>query len=106
MKSFKSCSLLFALAALLGLSTTASAGDSPFGYVYTTDTHGKGQWEIEQWVTQRHGQSRGDYDAWLLRTEVEYGITDKLQTSLYANYGHVSALHNQTGGDTGPGAFI
>src|SRR5213078_2972847 len=45
--------------AALASSQPAVAGDSPFGYVYTTDTHPRGQRELEQWVTRRHGQSRG-----------------------------------------------
>ena len=92
--------------AALALSQPAAAGDSPFGYVYTTDTHPKGQREVEQWITRRHGQSRGDYDAWVLRTELEYGVTDNLQTALYANYSHVNALHNRPNDTTGPGAFV
>ena len=33
-------------------------------------------------------------------------MTDRLQTSLYLNYGSVSALHNRPDGTTGPGAFV
>jgi len=97
-----------ALVALIFVSFTpfAVAGDSPFGYVYTTDVHPKGNWEVEQWVTNRHGQSQGTYDAWQYRTELEYGLTDNLQVSLYANYAHVNAYRNRTDGTTGPGAFI
>ncbi len=84
----------------------ASAGESPFGYVYTTDTHPKGAWEFEQWLTNRRGQSRGDYSAWQSRSELEYGLTDALQTALYANYTHVNAFHNRPDGTTGPGAFV
>jgi hypothetical protein len=90
----------------LGISSTAIAGDSPFGYVYTTDTHPKGKWELEQWVTQRDRQSTGDYTTWQYRTEVEYGVTDALQTSLYLNYNSVNAFHNKPDGTTGPGAFV
>jgi hypothetical protein len=84
----------------------ALAGDSPFGYVYTTDTHRKGERELEQWITYRRAQSQGDFDLWQGRTEIEYGITDRLQTALYLNYGSVSALHNRPDGTTGPGAFV
>ncbi len=82
------------------------AGESPFGYVYTTDTHPKGKREVEQWITQRHGQSQGEFDLWQGRTEIEYGVTDRLQTALYLNYGGVNALHNRPDGTTGPGAFV
>jgi len=94
------------LAALLCGSGAAIGGESPFGYVYTTDTHPRGTWEIEQWLTHRHRQSQGDYNLWQGRTEIEYGVTDRLQTSLYLNYGSVSALHNRPDGTTGPGAFV
>ena len=96
--------------ALLGLlicgAGAAVAGESPFGYVYTTDTHPRGTREVEQWLTHRYRQSQGDYDLWQGRTEFEYGVTDRLQTSLYLNYASVSALHNRPDGTTGPGAFV
>src|SRR5258707_2975429 len=84
----------------------AMAGESPYGYVYTTDTHPKGKREFEQWITQRHGQSQGDFDLWQFRSEFEYGVTDRLQTALYLNYGSVNAFHNRPDGTTGPGAFV
>lgn len=93
-------------AALLFVAASALAGESPFGYVYTTDTHPRGAREIEQWLTLRHDQSRGNYDLWQGRTEFEYGVTDRLQTALYLNYASVSALHNRPDGTTGPGAFV
>jgi hypothetical protein len=96
---------VFVLALTL-LASRALAGESPFGYVYTTDTHPKGKREVEQWITQRHGQSRGDYDAWQFRTELEYGVRDDLQTALYLNYDRVNAFHNKPDGTTGPGAFV
>jgi len=94
------------VAAALCLALPALAGESPFGYVYTTDTHGRGEREVEQWLTQRHGQSRGDFDLWQGRTEVEYGITDRLQASLYLNYDSVDAFRNRPDETTGPGAFV
>jgi hypothetical protein len=104
--STRLCCALLAAAALAGAPALSNAGESPFGYVYTTDTHGKGSWEFEQWATQRRGQANGSYSAWQYRSELEYGVTDNLQTSVYANYGSVSALHNRPDNTTGPGAFI
>src|SRR5690349_22899831 len=95
-----------AAAAAALVAPPAFAGDSPFGYVYTTDTHQRGQREFEQWITRRHGQSSGEFNVWQLRSELEYGVTDRLQTSLYVNYGAVNALHNRPDGTTGPGAFV
>jgi len=97
--------LLLALFVLC-LAAPTMAGESPFGYVYTTDTHPKGKREFEQWITQRHGQSQGDFDVWQGRSEIEYGVTDSLQTALYLNYGSVNAFHNRPDGTTGPGAFV
>ena len=94
------------LAALICGAGAAWGGESPFGYVYTTDTHPRGTREVEQWLTHRYRQSQGDYDLWQGRTELEYGVTDRLQTSLYLNYASVSALHNRPDGTTGPGAFV
>jgi len=88
------------------LAAPAAAGESPFGYVYTTDTHPQGKREIEQWITRRHGQAKGDFDLWQGRTEFEYGLTDRLQTALYLNYDRVSALRNRPDETTGPGAFV
>jgi hypothetical protein len=92
--------------AALCLALPAFAGDSPFGYVYTTDTHRQGERELEQWITYRRGQSQGDFDLWQGRTEIEYGVTDRLQTAFYLNYGRVSAFQNRPDGTTGPGAFV
>ena len=72
--------LVFVAAASVSLAAPALAGESPFGYVYTADTHPRGEREVEQWLTRRQGQSRGDYDLWQARTEFEYGVTDRLQT--------------------------
>jgi len=88
------------------LGQPAAAGDSPFGYVYTTDTHPKGQREVEQWITKRHGQSRGTFDAWQFRAEFEYGVSNNLQTALYLNYDSVNAFRNRPDDTTGPGAFV
>lgn len=90
----------------LVFASPALAGDSPFGYVYTTDTHSKGEREFEQWITHREGQSQGEFDLWQGRSEIEYGVTDRLQTALYLNYGSVNAFHNRPDGTTGPGAFV
>ena len=48
------------LAAALCAAGAAVGGESPFGYVYTTDTHPRGTREIEQWLTSRHKQAQGD----------------------------------------------
>ncbi|MDG0818185.1 DUF6662 family protein [Bdellovibrio svalbardensis] len=72
---------------------TAQASEGIFGYSYTADTHGKGQWEYEQYNTLRSGKSEGDYNALDVRFELETGITDNLQMSAYINTSYVN-IHN------------
>lgn len=94
-----------ALAAALWAAPAAFGAEYPFGYVYTTDTQPKGHLEVEQWVTNLRGQAQGDYSAFMNRTELEYGVTDNFQASVYFNYGSVSASGNNPDGTTG-GRFV
>jgi hypothetical protein len=75
--------LAFAFAAISVGAPSASADDSPFGYIYTTDSLPAHQWEYEQWHTLRSGKARGSYTSLDIRNEIEYGITDNLSASLY-----------------------
>lgn len=79
----------------------AFAGQSPFGWIYTTDTHPKGKKEFEQWADTQRGQSRGDYSNTLLRSEFEYGVTDNYQVAFYVNQRYVNAYRNGLDGTTG-----
>lgn len=91
------------LAALFSIvSFGAGAEESMFGFVYTTDLLPKGGWEIEQWLTWKHQKNSGYYDQLEGRTELEYGLTDRLQVALYANYAWTSAFHNGPFGATTP----
>ena len=72
---------------LLGLCPTR-ADENLFGYTYTTDVLPKGKWEVEQWVTGRTGKESGSYLGMDFRTEIETGLTDRLQGSLYLNYNY------------------
>ena len=65
-----------------------------FAYLYTTDTLPKHKFEIEQWITDREGQAHGYYHGLELRSEGEFGITNNLQVSLYANYTYIGAQNN------------
>jgi hypothetical protein len=92
---------LLASALLTMLFTApANAEESLFSYVYTTDLLPQGQKEVEQWLTQRHAKSRGSYDVWEGRTAIEYGVTDKFQVALYANYEKATANRNNVDGTT------
>ncbi len=88
--------------ALSGFSFAASAEESQFGYVYTTDLLPQGAKEVEQWMTWRHQKIGGSFDEVEGRTEVEYGLTDKLQVAMYANYTWTQAFHNGPFGVTTP----
>jgi hypothetical protein len=95
--------LPWALAALLaGASLAASAEESQFAYVYTTDLLPQGAREIEQWLTWRHQKAHGRFDELEGKTEFEFGATDSLQLALYANYAWSRADRNGPLGDTTP----
>lgn len=85
-----------ALAAGIALAYTAPAhaSDPDFGYVYTTDFEEPGETELELWVTDRRGKDQGHYDAQDYKLEVERGITDRFNLSVYANLAghHVRGL--------------
>lgn len=84
--SVKACSVICFVASVVGLATPLRADDQPFLTIYTTDIDGQREREAEQWLGWKTGQTGASYDDLLSRTEVEYGITDDLQGSLYVNY--------------------
>jgi hypothetical protein len=82
-------------AALAGLAATAAQADEQyFGYTYSAEVLGKGQTEMEFWVTDRRGKGQGHYDAQDYRVELEHGFTDRLTVAGYANFvgHHISGL--------------
>ena len=83
-----------AFAAALALHTPACAGESSFGYVYTTDTLPAHKFEVQQWITDNEGQAHGRYHGLGFRTELEYGLTNNFQIALYANNNFVDAHDN------------
>lgn len=95
-------SVLLATLALAGAGGAARADEPLFGYVYTTDTLPKGKTEIEHWDTLREGRSQGDFHVLQDRTEVSYGLTDKLQVSGYLNLAWADVRANTPSGDTAP----
>src|ERR1700681_4695904 len=103
MTDIRRAALLVALGALtLALLRPVQAEESQFGYVYTTDLLPKGAKELEQWATWRHQKIAGYFDQIDARTEFEYGLTDNLQTAIYANYAWTRAYHNGPFGATTP----
>jgi len=76
-----------ALAALMAAAGAASAraDDRKFTYSYEAKTLPQGTWEFEQWATLQAGKEAGRWDTWLLREEIEVGITDRLNAAIYLN---------------------
>jgi hypothetical protein len=98
----RSALLAAILLAAAGLSLSAKAEESQFGFVYTTDLLPKGAKEVEQWGTWRFQKIAGQFDQFDGRTEFEYGLTDNLQVSMYANYTWAQAYRNGPDGVTTP----
>jgi len=73
----------------LAHSYSAQAAGMDFGYVYTADTEEPGETEVSAWATDRRGKGEGHYAAQDYRLEVERGITEHFQVSLYTDFaGH------------------
>lgn len=70
---------------ILSVSPPARGDENLLGYVYGAETLPRGKWEAYQWVTLRTGKESGSYRAFDLRTEIETGLTDRLQAAFYVN---------------------
>ena len=68
-----------AVALLSAAALVLQADDDHFGYVKGAQTESKGEWEVTQWTTARMGKESGRYLGMDFRTELEYGITDRLE---------------------------
>lgn len=106
LKHLKTIGILATIA--IGLSMRcATAGESPFGWIYTADVAPPGTREFEQWVDVQTRQTQGDYTNVRLRSELEFGITSKYQTAVYLNSRSINAYRNQMDGTTaGPNTDI
>lgn len=82
----KSFPAFAALAALFLCAGSAAADDQPFLTLTTTDIQPEGGREFEQWLNWKSGHSNESFNSFESRSEIEYGITDDLQGSLYLNY--------------------
>ena len=72
------------------------ADENYFGYSYGSETLPKGSWELYNWITWRTSKGQGSYNALDLKQEIEYGITDRWQASLYLNerYHNIDGLES------------
>ena len=76
-----------ALAGLVSaLPSPAHADENIFAYSYGSETLPAGGTEAYLWATDRRGAGAGDYDAQDYKLELEHGITNHLQGSVYLNF--------------------
>jgi hypothetical protein len=80
----------------------AWADETPFASIYTTETESEGEAEVEQWVTWARNKPDERFDEVVGRTEVEYGVTNRLQLALYANYSRTKIVPRGPGAPDGP----
>lgn len=64
------------------LAPDVRADEDVFGYVKSAEPLPKGAMEITQWVTHRWDKGIGHYSAYDLKTELEYGFTDRFSGEL------------------------
>ena len=86
------------------LCLTASADERVFTYSYEPGTIPKGELEFEQWITARAGRNtavgQNDFYRLQFREEIEYGVTENYQVSLYFNHGYTHFKDPSTGART------
>lgn len=79
-----------ALTVLALVGADASASERRFTYTYESTVLAPGERELEPWSTWRAGRD-GYYSAFDERLEFEVGLTERLQTAFYVNFGAVTA---------------
>jgi hypothetical protein len=81
--------LFVALYCLAASTLVTCASERYFTYTYEPETMPKGAWESEQWFTLRADRNQAvgqeDFSLWEFRQEIEYGVTDQYNLSLYFN---------------------
>src|ERR1044071_8651244 len=73
---------------LLIINFSSFSQDRNFAWAYQTNTLPAGVRDIEVWNTLRTGRNYF-YNRLDQRLEFEFGITDKLQSSVYLNMSHI-----------------
>jgi hypothetical protein len=75
------CITILAIAILPALPLFGGARH--FTFLYEANTSAAGSLELENWVTWQRATGLGRFDQVGFRHELEYGVTDKFQASLY-----------------------
>lgn len=99
MLSFKRVSAVISI--LVGLTATQVANANPrvFPTTYTVDTLPKGELELEQYVdylpvrVQDQGGAKSWYGSTDFQTELEFGLTSKLELGLYVTFAPSAATN-------------
>ena len=95
-QSVKKSALFSILLSAVLQGSIAHAGEGAFGWIYTLDLQPKGELEFEQRLQLTKQQATGSYNAWVSRSELEYGVTNDLQIAGYVNSYYVNANQNYT----------
>ena len=75
--------LRFLVLSLVCSSISGLAGVRHFTFLYEATTSAPGSLELENWVTWKHVSNPEQANQVDFRHEFEYGVTDRLQASLY-----------------------
>ncbi len=78
-----------AMAVCLFPAADATANERRFTYAYETNVLPQGAKEVEVWTTWRNGRENR-YSRFDHRLEFEWGLSDRLQTAIYLNFGGLS----------------
>ena len=93
--------VIIGIACGLTLASQALATERLFTYTYEPETLPKGAVEAEQWVTLRSGRNsavgKENFRRVQFREEIEYGVTDNYQLSLYFNHQYEHFKNPATG---------
>ncbi len=83
------------IGSLFGLGSSVDANTRHFTYTYESAVLAPGAREFELWNTYRTGRHEF-YTQFDHRAEFEFGLTKKLQTSLYLNWQTISQIDHTT----------
>ncbi len=84
MRSLGPTAALAAAFAMAG-APALHADERKFTYSYEATTLPEGSGEFEQWATLQARKESGRWTTLLLREEIEYGVTDRLNAAIYLN---------------------
>jgi hypothetical protein len=79
---------------VLILSLNSRADRRFFARSYTSYTLPAKALELEIWNTGKFGKDAGSFYRWQPRVEFEYGVTDRLTTSIYFNFDETRTKNN------------